>query len=208
MNDLTDEQVDRALARLGNYRVRRVQAVANAGLPDGISGALLLALGLRETGLQNVEGGAKWDVIREKWIPQDDPNLMDVGVFQISRKYHMQDLQKMIGVKSGTWTPVVITATAATPGFVPRFEESLQYVLMEMHENMALLENSVLDPDRDLVQAAVAAHNAGVGGSAKGYREGDVDKYTAGGDYSEWVFRHRTKVNRWLKDHPKWLVQA
>ena len=31
-----------------------------------------------------------------------------------------------------------------------------------------------------------------------------VDKYTTGGDYSAWVIRHRSLVQRWLNDHPNW----
>lgn len=204
MNDLTETQVYHALASLGNYRVRRVQTVCNEGKPDGISGSLFLALGLRETFLQNIEGGAKLDKATGKWVAQDNPELMDVGVFQISRKYHIHDLALMLGVPNGTWGPVTSTKTAADSGFVPRFEESLQFTLREFHENMALLENPV--PARHLVQVAVAAHNAGVEGARKGYTMGDIDINTAGGDYSEWVLRHRTMVNHWLGQHPSWAA--
>lgn len=204
MKDLTETQVDRFLAQLGNYRVRRVQTVCNEGQPDGISGSLFLALGLRETLLQNIEGGAKLDIATGKWVAQDDPELMDVGVFQISRKFHIRDLELMLGVQDGTWAPVIGNRNAGDSGFVPRFEEALQYTLREFHENMAQLEEHV--PVRDLVQVAVAAHNAGVAGALHGYNMKDIDINTAGGDYSVWVLRHRTMVNHWLGQHPKWIV--
>ena len=47
MSDYTADQVSAALKRLGHYRVVRIQRVALEGESDGISGALLLALGLR-----------------------------------------------------------------------------------------------------------------------------------------------------------------
>lgn len=204
MNDLTETQVDHSLARLGNYRVKRVQTVCNEGQSDGISGSLFLALGLRETFLNNIEGGAKLDKATGKWVKQDDPKLMDVGVFQISRKYHMHDLALMLGVSNSTWGPVKSGLTAADSGYVPRFEESLQYTLREFHENMAQLQPIV--PAHDLVQVAVAAHNAGVAGALHGYNMKDIDINTAGGDYSVWVLRHRTMVNHWLGQHPNWVA--
>lgn len=203
----TEIQVDRALARLGNYRVRRAQIVANAGAPDGISGALLLALGLRETNGVNEQGGAKWDATLNRWVEQDDPTKMDVGIFQISRLHHSDVLRTMVAVADGTWGPVVTGQTPADAGYVPRFEESLQFTLREMHESMAYASYKGVPGDL-LPRFAVAAHNAGAGGALSGYRAGNIDKYTALGDYSKWVFETRTLVNRWLAQHPNWRVQA
>lgn len=203
----TESQVDRALARLGNYRVRRAQIVANAGAPDGISGALLLALGLRETNGVNEEGGAKWDSALNKWVEQDDPKLMDVGIFQISRLHHPSQLAQMVGVANKTWGPVVAGKNASMAGYVPRFEESLQFTLRELHENMAYGSSKGV-PDDQIVRFGVAAHNAGAGGALSGYRAGDIDKYTALGDYSRWVIETRTLVNKWLAAHPNWRVLA
>ena len=203
----TETQVDRALARLGNYRVRRAQIVANAGAPDGISGALLLAIGLRETNGVNEEGGAKWDPVNNRWVAQDDPKLMDVGIFQISRQHHPAALAQMVGVANKTWGPVVSGKTANDAGYVPRFEESLQFTLREMHESIAYAASRDV-PEDQLVRFAVAAHNAGTGGAMTGYRAGNVDKYTALGDYSKWVLEARTLINRWLAQHPNWRVVA
>lgn len=200
----TLEEAATALARLGNYRVLRAQQVANAGDPDGISGALLLAFGMRETWLRNIEGGAK--LVDGRWVPETDPSRMDVGWTQISRRYHRDALDLMPGVKTGTWGPVVPMKTAAEAGFVPRFEEALQFTLRELHESIAFAEDhGVAEADR--IPFAGAAHNAGQGGALQGYRAGDVDKFTAGGDYSAWVLAARKVINRWLGTHPNWLVR-
>ena len=206
MQDLTEAQIASALANLGNYRVLRAQVVAHEGPADGISGALLLSLGLRETGLRNIEGGAKLDPKTNRWVAQDDPKLMDVGVFQISRRYHAYALARMFGVATGTWGPVKMGMTANDPGFVPRYEDSLQFTLTELHESMGELDEMVAPAD--LLRSAVAAHNAGVDGAKKGYLEGDVDRYTTGQDYSAWVLRQRVLVNRWLNRHPNWQLSV
>lgn len=202
---LTDKQVGTFLASLGNYRVKRAQEAALVGSSDGISGSLLLALGLRESHGKNVEGGAKYDEDKKKWVAQDDPNLMDVGWLQISRAYHKDALKRMLGVKAGTWTPVVAGKTAADGGYCPRFEESLQFAINELRESQAYGEDNKV-PIEDLTRFAVAAHNAGAGGALKGYKNGDVDEYTTLGDYSSWVLATREQVHKWLTKHPGWLV--
>jgi hypothetical protein len=132
---------------------------------------------------------------------------MDVGIFQISRLHHPTQLARMVGVANGTWGPVVAGKFASMAGFVPRFEESLQFTLREMHESMAYASSKGV-PDSQLARFAVAAHNAGAGGALSGYRAGNIDKYTALGDYSEWVLETRTIVNKWLADHPNWKVSV
>jgi hypothetical protein len=199
MPDLTLEAVGHALTDLGNYRVKRAQAVAAEGGEDGISGALLLAIGLRETGGRNIEGGA---VLRDgEWVFAP----LDTGFFQIARKYHGDWLKRQPAVKAGTWAPVVAGHTPNDVGFCPRFEDSLRFTITELRENIAYALDSGVLPT-DAVRVAVAAHNAGLGGALLGVREGDVDKHTALGDYSAWVIRHRTMVNRWLGQHPGWKV--
>lgn len=201
MSDFTQEQVGKACANLGRYRVQRAQIVAKEGVPDGISGATVLALGLRETHLTNIEGGAK--LVDGKWVAETDPNRMDVGVFQISRLWHKPTLAQMPGVKAKTWGPVVDGKTAADGGHCPRYEESLRYTIESMQEAIAYAGDKGVT-EAEQVRFAIAAHNAGQGGALRGYREGNVDKYTTGGDYSAWVIRHRTLVNRWLAQHPNW----
>lgn len=199
MNDYTGAQIDAALRRLGSYRVRRAQTVAKEGPPDGISGATILALGLRESDLRNVNGGLK--LVDGKW--QTDPEKPDHGVFQISTKHHAVALKAMPGVEEGSWWPVIEGATAYDFGHCPRFEESLRYTLELMHEAQAYgTDHGVIE----LGRFSVAAHNAGIGGAYRGWKEGNVDKYTTGGDYSAWVLRHSRLIREWLHDHLAWRV--
>jgi hypothetical protein len=195
--------VEQSLKNMGHYRVVRTQRVALEGEPDGISGALLLALTLRETWGRNIEGGAKFE--NGRWVPETDPLRKDVGCFQISRRYHLGALRQMPGVRAGTWAPVVAGKTAADSGYVPRFEEQLRFTIEAFHEAMAFAEDHGV-PRRDLPRFAVAAHNAGSGGALNGYRVGDVDRYTAGGNYSRDIIAKRTEVNQFLSRHPNWRI--
>lgn len=203
---LTDAQVGQFLGELGNYRVKRAQEAALDGPSDGISGALLLAIGLKETHLKNIEGGAKKDAAGN-WVAQDDPTKMDVGWLQISRIYHPLNLSAMPGVKAGTWSPPISGRTANDGGFAPRFEDSLQFTIAELRDAQDYGRAHGV-ADADLVRFAVAAHNAGLGGALSGYRAGNVDKNTALGDYSEWILATRTQVNHWLSDHPNWVTNT
>lgn len=190
---------------LNRYRVRRVQTVALEGPEDGISGALLLALSCRETWGRNIEGGAR--EVNGAWVPEDRGDYMDVGCFQISRRYHKAALAKMPGVRSGTWEPVIAGKTAAEKLYVPRFEDSLQFTLRELQGNRT---RALADGVRgtDAVVVAVAAHNAGYANALAGYRQGNSDLYTTGRDYSKWVLACRTLVIRWLNQpqYANWKV--
>ena len=53
---------------------------------------------------------------------------------------------------------------------------------------------------QELLPFAVAAHNAGNGGALRGYQEGDVDKYTTGGDYSADVLVRAAQAEAWLME--------
>jgi len=197
----TSQQVQTALHNAGHYRIVQAQRVALEGDPDGISGALLLALGLRETGLRNIQGGAKQ--VGGRWVAlgPEDSSRMDVGALQISRTYHPDTLRRLAAVKAGTWGPVVIGKTPMDYGFVPQWTTALRFTIDEMREAIAYAhDKSVKDP----VRFAVAAHNAGIGGALSGYRAGDVDRFTAHGNYSAWVLATRTAVNAWLGKHPNW----
>lgn len=207
--------IGRSLANLGNYRVKRTQEVAKQGVSDGISGSLLLALTLRETWGKNVEGGAKpnpdpVDAKQHPWVALDPHNpedalKMDVGAFQINRGFHKDALKKMPGVRVNTWGPVVRGKSPYDPGFVPRFEEQLQFTIDEMREAQAFGRDNHV-PEKELPRFAIAAHNAGAGDALRGFKEGDVDKYTAHGNYSADILNKRTEVNHWLNAHPNWRI--
>lgn len=199
--DLTYDQVGGALANLGNYRVLRVQQIAHEGSPDHVGASTMLAVGLRETLLRNLEGGAVF--VDGRWVAQPDPAKRDVGFTQISRVYHRAALADMPGVKCGTWKPLVSGKTAADDGYCGRFSDEAFYTRDELRtaEHYGATHGVA---DRDLTRFIIAAHNAGSGGALRGYREGDVDRYTTGGDYSAWCLRHVGKIHRWLNDHPNW----
>lgn len=205
MKDFKDEQIDDALSNLGIYRVKRAQIAARES-SDDISGSLLLALGLRESRLRNLEAGLRKDAVTNRWVEENNPDFMVVGVLQISREHHAFALERMPAVKRYTWGPVVLGKTPLEAGYVPRFEDSLVFAINELHEMMGIL-NETIDP-KELLRAAVAAYSAGVEGVLKGHREGDIDRYTSGGDYSAWVLRHRVHINRWMMRHPEWQVAA
>jgi hypothetical protein len=202
---LTYDQVGSCLRRAGYYRVTRAQIVGGEGRPDLISGITCLALGLRETLLQNINGGAVKDPATGEWV-EAPPEEQDGGCFQISRVHHPVDLKRMPGVAEGTWGPVIEGKTAFDPGYCPRYEEALRFTVMEMQEAIAYAEDSRVNEDVWL-RFGIAAHNAGKGGALRGYREGDIDRYTAKGDYSEWVLAHAKLIRRWLNENPKWKVK-
>lgn len=200
MEQMTASAVGVALTRLGNYRVKHA---GELGAHYGVPQEVLLALGLRETSLKNIEGGAKWDDARGMWVKQTDPKLMDVGIFQISRHYHAGELAKMPGVRVGTWSPIVKGKTANDGGFVPRYEESSVFTCKEFVTTMGYAARNGV-PSAQRLRFAVAAHNTGSGGALAGWRKGNVDLSTAGGDYSAWVLLHSVKIKSWLDAHPNW----
>lgn len=190
MSDLTQDQVGHALANLGNYRVLVTQEYAAQGDPDGISGALLLSLGLRETGLKNINNQAQ----------------TDHGWCQISEVYHSPWLHSEPGCPVGKWTAVP-GHSAVEDGYAPRFTPALHYAVKILHDAQTYGRVKGVRGS-DIVSFAVAAYNAGVGGALSGYRVGNVDKYTTGGDYSAWVLRHKPLVAHWLDAHPNWRYEA
>lgn len=187
--DLTQDQVDAALKRLGNYRVRAAQEIALEGPPDEFSGALLLTLGLRESHLQNINNQAD----------------TDHGVFQISELWHPQWLASQPGCREGTWVSVA-GRTALEDDFCPRFTPACLYAVELLQFNARYARDKA--PDADQLMFALTAYNAGVGGALRGHREGDVEKYTTGSDYATWVIHHRSKINNFLGRHDNWKVAS
>jgi hypothetical protein len=204
MDLMSESQVAYCLKRLGNYRVKRVgEVLEELKKPTRITQAIQLALGLRETGLLNIEGGAIYDSRLKKWVKQPNPMLRDVGPFQISRHWHLTALRKMPGVKEGSWGPVVNGKTAGDAGFCPRWEESCDFAAETLVGNENYADDLAVAKTQQ-VQFAIAAWNAGRGGAKEGWRAGNLDKYTTMGDYSEWVLHHAKIVSQWLADHPNW----
>lgn len=188
MADLSQSTVDQALARLGNYRVMAAQALAIEDARDQFDGALLLALGLRETGLRNI----------------NNPAETDHGVVQISELYHSAFLLSEPGCKAGTWT-VAEGHSAVEDGYCPRYTPAIQYALKMLRSDYRYAVAKGV-PASTRVRFAIAAYNAGIGGATKGLARGDVDHYTTGGDYAAWVLRHRSKIDVFLNNHSNWRV--
>lgn len=186
-NQFSDAEIAQALKNLGHYRVMAAQLAAAEGPPDGISGALLLALGLRESHLKNINNKAQ----------------TDKGWAQITELYHAAFLKSQPGCPEGTWVAVA-GHTAYEDGYCPRFTPALTYALQMLKDHRAYAIKRGLPEDKR-VPFAVAAYNAGQGGALNGWLEShDVDKYTTGQDYSAWVMEARRTVQHWLDAHPNW----
>lgn len=187
--DFSQDVVDAALKRLGNYRVRAAQGMALEGPPDEFSGALLLALGLRESGLRNI----------------NNPAETDHGTFQISELFHADWLRQQPGCPANTWIAVE-GHSAIEDGFCPRYTPACAYALAYLKGAVEFAASKGV-PAGDRQRFAVAAYNAGYGGALAGWRAGDMDAQTTSGDYSGWVLRHRSKINNFLGRHSNWTVQ-
>lgn len=187
---LSGEEVGRCLANLGHYRVVAAQAAALEGPPDGISGALLLALGLRESKLRNVNNAAQ----------------TDKGCFQITEGWHAAFLRGQPGCPEGSWV-ASDDHSAFEDGFCPRFTPALSYALTMLKNARAYaLGRGVASTE--VVRFAVSAYNCGQGGALAGWRAGDVDRETTGGDYSAWVLEARRPIQHWLEAHPNWTPRV
>jgi hypothetical protein len=201
---LTAEQVATAIKVLDRYRVGRAHEVA-AMRNDGIGGHHFIAVGMREIGRSrdhwNVEGGAR--LVNGVWVAETDPTKMDVSAFQISRKHHPKALAAMKGVKVGTWKPLVEGKTANDGGYAPRWQEQLAFVDREFEAALAYAVRIGV-PRALRVHFVFSAHNGGLWGAEKGWREGDLDKYTTYGDYGEVCLIYARMIKAWVDEHPAW----
>lgn len=210
MSTMTQDQVGQALANAGHYRVMQAQYLAAQGPADGISGELLLALGLRETKLRNVEGGAKKNA-DGKWVAlsgESDRTRMDVGGLQISRFWHAPELTQLPAVVAGTWGPKIPGKNPMMLGYVPTWTHACEFTIRELREAIAY---GLDQPGVNLegaVRLGIAAHNCGLANALAGWRDGDIDKHTVYGNYSADVLDIRRQVNIWIADHPNWNYVA
>jgi len=187
---LTPQHIHEAIAKFGNYRTKECQRAAHQGAPDLISGSLIIAMGLRESDLQNVNNASE----------------TDHGWLQINDRWHSRFLNSVPAVRAGTWGPVVEGHQATEDGYCPRFRDALFYAIDIISHGIEI----ALDYDADRTMAkrvALAGFNAGLQAALDDWRDhGNPDLRTAGGDYSSWVIAHQTKVNRWLNDHAGWKL--
>lgn len=204
MDYLTDTQVANALRQFGNYRTRRVFGEAERDY-DAVC---WLAMGMRESLLQNIEGGAVWDGTR--WVRATRPEDMDVGPFQISRRWQRDALLKMKpAVRAGTWSPYFDDHTAYDGGFCPRFEESVIFMRREFYSYRSYADSKGVAVSRRF-NFCICAHNAGAGSALRAWAQGgtlaDFDSVTAGGDYVSWVRKTMIQVEDWCLSHPNWTA--
>ena len=189
----TPAEVGHALSAFGNYRVLRSQELAhNSFLPASV----LMALGLRESGLQNICGGA---VLEEgKWVQ----SFSDRGCFQISDKVEPAWLKLVPGCPNGTWVPDA-PHNALEPLFCPRFTDAANRTIYVagLNHNQGLKAGV---KETEIVRFCVACHNAGFHGALEGWKDGNVDEHTTHGDYSKWVMAQADVIHKWVIDHPNW----
>src|ERR1039458_5397352 len=211
---ITPLQLNTIIERFGQEAVLKCQRLTRIAFPGGLfPPSVLMALGLRETNLQNICGGAK--LVDGQWAQA----YTDRGVFQISdtQPTNAKWLASVPGCPNGpddtaNWDPDVKgfnkgKTSALTAMHCPTFSAAAQYTLAEMKRNRQLAYDAgVTSPD--CLQFIVAAHNAGFEGALTGYREGNVDANTTLGDYSWWTLHYAPQIAAWITNHPGWAGGA
>lgn len=86
---------------------------------------------------------------------------------------------------------------AGAPGSVPSVREAAAFAAQLVRENLDVGRRSGVR-EADLLKFALSAYNAGAGGALSGYRRGDSDLNTTGGDYGRDVLARRDGVLGWL----------
>jgi hypothetical protein len=161
-----------ALERFSKRRILRVMEYCQRGT---FHGDMLLAVGLRETWLQNILG----DYGHGR------------GVFQQDDRWQQAWLQSVRGCRSGSFVPVY--TEAYTWGRVPTLKAGTLRAKQILEENLQYAKNEGV-PGKKLFAFSLAAYNAGPYSALKGFQEGNVDKYTANGNYSADVLERRDLV--------------
>jgi hypothetical protein len=192
---MTNDPIADALANLGNWRVIHIQA---ATWPYNVWAASeLLALGYHETGLKNECGGAVLE--NGKWVQA----YTDRGVFQFNDTYQSAWLASVPGCLNGQWTLDPAGVSALTAMHCPRFSDALSHALVELNGNLEFAASHGV-PRAQQKRFAIAAHNAGAGGALDGFRMGNVDQFTANGNYSASVLGAAPDIHAWIVAHPGW----
>jgi hypothetical protein len=168
--NITESQLEAQVKRFGEHRHAALhKALAGVGAKH-VSRALALAIGSRETNLQNIVGDGGHGR----------------GVFQQDDRFQREFLVATAGCPSGSFRPAWSSALPA--GRVPTLSAGCRRMAQIIESNVALAIRSGI-PKGHRLRFAVAAYNAGGGGALKGWKEKrDVDRHTAGGDYSHDVF--------------------
>jgi hypothetical protein len=180
--NITKEQLEAQLEAFGRHRIEIVAEIAHEGASDGIGPALLLALGSRETNLRNIVGDGGHG---RGWLQIDD-------------RFHNLWLSNHKGCPSGSFKPKF--SSALPKGRVPTLTAATLFAVDMLNANAKFaVQHDV--PAAQARRFAIAAYNAGAGGALTGFRNGDVDRQTAHGDYSADVLERKAVVARFLKKH-------
>ena len=179
---ITKQQLEKQLDDFGHHRIEIVAELAHQGRPDGIGPALLLAIGSRETNLNNITGDGGHG---RGWIQIDD-------------RFHNLWLSRHAGCKSGSWKATFSSALPA--GRVPSLTAATLHGIDILHGNLAFAANHNV-PKEQRTRFAIAAYNAGAGGALEGFHAGNVDLKTANHDYSKDVLERKAVVAAYLKRH-------
>ena len=165
---------------LGHARVAKFREI---GRREHINPVLLLAMAHRESGMRNIVGDAGHGR----------------GIMQIDDRFHADWLREHKGCRSGSFDATFDSALPA--GRAPSLVAGVTKACELLNQNIAFAKSNGV-PDGKRLRFAVAAYNAGAGNALKGFRAGDVDKLTTGGDYSRDVLAHRAEVKQALAEEP------
>jgi hypothetical protein len=193
----------------GNEACLKAQSETHAAFPGGwLLPSVVLALGLRESSLENIRGGAI--VVNGKLVP----TTTDEGFLQITNTVSSNAtwLASVPGCPNGSWVPDMVgwnngTVNALTDNHNPTFSAALQFTISEIKANRAQAEPAGVK-SADVLRFCIAAHNAGFQGALEGYESGNVDRYTTLGDYSENVLQNAPVVAEWIAARPTWQFHA
>jgi hypothetical protein len=180
--NITKGQLDQQLRSLGPRRIDMVADLAHQGESDGVGPDLLLALASRETNMHNIVGDGGHG---RGWLQIDD-------------RFHLDFLATHRGCDSGSFTPS--HNSAAPKGLVPTLTASTLLAIELLRSNMRFARSHGV-PEQTVLRFAVAAYNAGPGGALDGFREGDVDRHTTGGDYAQDVLARKAMIAPLLERH-------
>ena len=164
------------LSALGTARVAKVREI---GEREHIDPALLLAMAHRESAMRNIVGDGGHGR----------------GIVQIDDRFHGDWLKEHKGCLSGSFDARFDSALPA--GRVPTLAAGMSKACELLHQNVAFAKQNGV-PDGKRLRFAVAAYNCGPGNAIKGFRDGDVDKLTTGGNYASDVLARRSEIKHLL----------
>ena len=195
---MDDAYLTARMKHLGVLRTRKALALGD----DLISGELLIALAIRESGLRNVLGD----------YSADKKRAHARGAFQIHDRYHSEFLRSVPGCVAARWIPEATRANwipvkgthAMMRWMCPTWEDGARYAQEILTGFVKIARAQNIRAGHTRLRIALAAYNTGMGGALEGYRADDIDMNTTGKDYSRDVLRRMMFVHEWLNRHPNW----